>query len=87
MLDHPFGHEAQLSSCMNLPAAQPPQNVAPFSELVPLPQGTHAVLFDSSANVLAAHSLHLLAASFPTSLEYLPGGHALQPSETPVADE
>ena len=87
MLDHPAGHDSQLLLRMNFPASQAEQNIAPAFELVPLPQGTHAVLFDSSAYVLAAHSLHLLAASFPTSLEYLPGGHALQPSETPVADE
>ena len=72
---------------MNLPAGHPPQKVAPTPELVPLLQGMHTVLFDRSANVFASHSLHLLAALFPTSLEYLPGGHALQPSETPVAEE
>ena len=69
MLDHPFGHEAQLLLRMNFPASQAEQNVAPAFELVPLPQGTHAVLFDSSAYVLAAHSLH------SNALEYFPALH------------
>ena len=72
---------------MNFPASQAEQNVAPGSELVLFLHGIHFVLFDSSAYVFAAHSLHLSASAFPTSLEYFPGGQALQPSETPFADE
>ena len=87
MLDHPSGHEMQRLSRMNFPAAHPAQNVAPRSALVPLSHGTHAVLLDVSANVFASHSLHLPASSLPISLECFPGGHALQPFETPVADE
>jgi hypothetical protein len=72
---------------MYFPALQAKQYVAPGSELVPFLQGAHFVLLDSSAYVFAAHSLHLSAPMFPTSLEYFPGGQELQPSETPFADK
>ena len=69
MLDHPAGHDSQLLLRINFPASQAEQNVAPGPELVPLPHGTHTVLFESSAYVLAAHSLH------SNALEYFPALH------------
>ena len=73
------------------PASHDLQTVCPVASFVYLPF-SHFVQFAClvlSLYVSRVQSLHAFAARLPLSVEYVPGGHSLQPESiyTPVAEE